>query len=73
MVSITENNPINRIKLGQAKRYILKDKNGIPQSVVITSAVSPLDLKAVSDVIHNTGIKRLVLSSFTKKRGVSMP
>jgi len=32
------NNPVDRSKLGQVKRHILTDKNGIPISVIITSA-----------------------------------
>ena len=32
------NNPIDRSKLGQAKRHILTDKKGIPLSTIITSA-----------------------------------
>jgi len=30
------NNPTDRSKLGQAKRQILRDKKGIPLSVVIS-------------------------------------
>jgi hypothetical protein len=35
---MTGHNPVDRSKLGQAKRHILTDKNGIPISVVISSA-----------------------------------
>jgi len=58
----------DRSKLGQAKRHILTDKNGIPISVIVTSA-NPQDLKAVIDVINNiVGLKRHSESSFTKKK-----
>ena len=42
------NNPTDRSKLGQAKRHVLTDKKGIPLSVVITSATSTHDVKAVT-------------------------
>jgi len=35
---MTEKNPTDRSKLGQTKRHILTDKDGIPISVVILSA-----------------------------------
>jgi hypothetical protein len=64
---MTGNNPTtDRSKLG-TKRHILTDKNGIPLSVVITSA-STHDIKPVIDVIDNSVVKRPILSSFTKGR-----
>ena len=59
------NNPAtDRSKLG-TKRHILTDKKGIPISVVITSA-NTHDIKAVTEVIDNTVIKRTTLSSRSK-------
>ena len=49
-------NPTDRSKLG-TKRHILTDKNGIPLSVVISSA-STHDIKLVTDVIDNVVFKR---------------
>ena len=49
-------NPTDRSKLG-TKRHILTDKNGIPLSVVISSA-STHDIKLVTDVIDNVVVKR---------------
>ena len=63
---ITGNNPIDRSKLGQAKRHILTDKNGILISVIITSANSH-DIKAVIDVIDNSVIKRTFVTGKPKK------
>jgi len=59
--------PVDRSKLGKAKRHILTDKQGIPLSAVISSA-STHDIKAVTDVIDNTVIKRKPSSYFTKKK-----
>ncbi|HEY6537351.1 MAG TPA: transposase, partial [Candidatus Nitrosocosmicus sp.] len=53
---MTGSNPSDRSKLG-TKRHILTDKNGIPLSVVISSA-STHDIKLVTDVIDNRVIKR---------------
>jgi len=51
------NNPtIDRSKLG-TKRHILTDKEGIPLSVVISSA-NTLDIKLVTDVIDSAVIRR---------------
>jgi|tagenome__1003787_1003787.scaffolds.fasta_scaffold20527094_2 transposase len=61
------NNPTDRSKLGKAKRYILTDKNGIPLSIIITSA-SAHDIKAVIDIIANAVLNRPFESSFTKKK-----
>ena len=44
---MTGNSPVDRSKLGQAKRHILTDKKGIPLSVVISSA-STHDIKMVT-------------------------
>ena len=63
-------NPTDRSKLGQAKRHILTDKNGIPLSAVITSAANKHDIKAVTDVIDNSVIKRTFVSSKPKKEGM---
>ena len=53
---MTGNNPTDRSKLG-TKRHILTDKNGIPLSVVISSA-STHDIKLVTDVVDNMIVKR---------------
>jgi transposase len=63
---MTGNSPVDRSKLG-TKRHILTDKEGIPLSVIITSA-STHDIKAVTEVIDNTIIKRITLSSRSKGR-----
>ena len=60
---MTKNNPINRSKLGP-KRHILTDKEGIPLSVVIFSAV--LDIELVVEVIDYSVLKRR-LSSYGPK------
>ena len=62
---MTGSNPTDRSKLG-SKRHILTDKNGIPLSVVITSA-NKHDIKAVTDVIDNSVIKLTFVSSKLKK------
>ena len=49
-------NPTDGRKLG-TKRHILTDKNGIPLSIVISSA-STHDIKIVTDVVDNRVIKR---------------
>ena len=66
---MTGNNPTDRSKIG-TKRHLLTDKNGIPLSTVITSA-STHDIKAVTDVIENTVIKRKPSSYFTKKNRIN--
>ena len=58
------NSTADRSKLG-TKRHILINKNGIPLSVVITSA-STHDVKLVLDVVDNTVIKRHISSLKTK-------
>jgi putative transposase len=63
---MTGNNPTDRGKLG-TKRHVLTDKQGIPLSVVITSA-NTHDIKAVTDVIDNSVIRQHSLSSFRKKK-----
>jgi transposase len=62
---MTGNNPTDRSKLG-TKRHILTDKNGIPLSVVISSA-NTHDIKFVTDAVDNAIIKRPPPSSKTKK------
>ena len=62
---MTGNNPTDRSKLG-TKRHILTDKNGIPLSVVISSA-NTHDIKLVTDVVDNAVIK--IPSFKTKKTG----
>ncbi len=59
---MTGSNPTDRSKLG-TKRHILTDKEGIPLSVVISSA-STHDIKLVTDVVDNIVIKRPI--SLTK-------
>jgi hypothetical protein len=44
---MTGNNPVDRSKLGKAKRHILTDKNGIPLSAAISSA-NTHDIKVVT-------------------------
>jgi transposase len=63
---MTGNNPTDRSKLG-TKRHVLTDKNGIPLSVIITSANSH-DIKAITDVIDNAVLNRPSNVSFTKKK-----
>ena len=66
---MTGNNPTDRSKVG-TKRHILTDKNGIPLSVVITSA-STHDIKAVTDVMDYAVIKRpsfIILSKEKDKK-----
>ena len=53
---MTGNNPTDRSKAG-TKRHILKDKKGIPISVVISSARIH-DIKLVTDVVDNVVVKR---------------
>jgi hypothetical protein len=54
---MTGSNPTaDRSKPG-TKRHILKDKNGIPLSVVMSSA-STHDIKLVTDVVGNMIVKR---------------
>ena len=62
---MTGNNPVDRSKLG-TKRHILTDRQGIPLSAIITSA-STHDIKAVTDVIDNSVIKRTFVSSKPKE------
>jgi putative transposase len=52
----TGNSPVDRSKLG-TKRHILTDKNGIPLSVIISSA-STHDINLVTDVVDSAVIKR---------------
>lgn len=55
---MTGNNPTDRSKLG-TKRHILTDKEGIPISVVISSA-NTHDIKLVTEVVDNAVIKRRI-------------
>ena len=64
---MTGSNPTDRSKLG-TKRHILTDKEGIPLSVVISSA-STHDIKAVTEVIDDTIIKRSSLSTKCNSSG----
>src|SRR4051794_5304668 len=63
---MTGSSPIDRSKLGKAKRHILTDKKGIPLSAAISSA-STHDIKLVTDVIDNSIIKRTFVSGKPKK------
>jgi hypothetical protein len=63
---MTGYNPTDRSKLG-TKRHILTDKDGIPISVVITSA-NTHDVKVVIDVVDNAVIERPTSSSTTKNK-----
>jgi putative transposase len=64
---MTGSNPTDRSKLG-TKRHILTDRKGIPLSAVISSA-NTHDIKAVTDVIDNSVLKRKPsLSYFAKKK-----
>src|SRR4051794_3360651 len=63
---MTGNNPTDRSKLG-TKRHILTDKQGIPLSAAISSA-STHDIKAVTDVIDNSVIKRAPVLDKPKER-----
>jgi Transposase DDE domain len=63
---MTGSSPVDRSKLGQAKRHILTDKQGIPLSAIISSA-STHDIKVVTDVIDNSVIKQTFVSGKPKK------
>jgi transposase len=67
---MTKNNPTDRIKLS-TKIHILTDKEGMPLSVVISSA-STHDIKLVTDIVDNAVIKRsssyLLKHMLSKKR-----
>ena len=63
---MTGNNPTDRSKLC-TKRHILTDKNGIPISVVISSA-NTHDIKIVTDVVDNRVIKIPAYKTRTKGR-----
>jgi putative transposase len=65
-VDMTGSSPVDRSKLG-TKRHILTDKQGIPLSAIISPA-SIHDIKAVTDVIDNTVIKRKPSSSYFAKK-----
>ena len=61
---MTGNNPTDRSKLG-TKRHILTDKEGIPISVVISSA-NTHDIKLVTEVVDSAVIRRRPSSYKTK-------
>jgi transposase len=63
---MTGSNPTDRSKLG-TKRHILTDKQGIPLSIVITSA-STHDIKTVTDFMDYTVTKKPNLLYYTKER-----
>jgi hypothetical protein len=65
---MTGHNPVDRSKLG-TKRHVLTDKNGIPLSVVMSSA-STHDIKAVTDVVDNEVVKRPSGSDIPKNKGM---
>ena len=65
---MTGSNPTDRGKLG-TKRHILTDKNGIPLSAVITPA-STHDIKAVTEVMYNTVIRRPTSTISTTKNKI---
>ena len=50
MGAMTGHNPTDRSELGRTKRHILTDKNGIPLSVVISSA-NTHDIKLATDLL----------------------
>ncbi|HEX2406520.1 MAG TPA: hypothetical protein VHJ38_04850 [Nitrososphaeraceae archaeon] len=53
---MTGHNPTDRSKLG-TKRHILKDKDFIPLSTIITSA-NTHDVQVATDTVDNIVIKR---------------
>ena len=58
---MTVNNPIDRSKLGQAKRHILTDKKGISLSNSISSATNQ-DIKVVTGVLDNAVVLKRPLN-----------
>ena len=62
---MTGHNPTDRSKLG-TKRHILTDKNGIPLSIVITSA-NIHDVTVAIDTVDSIVIKRPSSSSSSSK------
>ncbi len=70
MGAMTGHNPTDRSKLG-TKRHILTDKNGIPLSVVISSA-NTYDIKLVTDLLMMQSSKDYqVKLKKTGRRGIS--
>ncbi len=63
---MTGNNPIDRSKLGQAKRHILTDKNDI-SAFCYNNISKAHDIKQVTNVIDNSVIKRTFVSGKPKK------
>jgi putative transposase len=55
---LTGPNPTDRGKRG-TKRHLLTDKNGMPLSVVITTAANTHDMKAAITTIDRIVVKRL--------------
>ncbi len=64
MGAMTGHNPADRSKLG-TKRHILTDKNGIPLSIVITSA-NIHDVTVAIDTVDSIVIKRPSSTSTSK-------
>ena len=64
------NNPTDRGQLGQAKRHVLTDKNGIPLSAAVISSASAHDIKAVTAAVIDNAvvIKQPMLFLFIIKR-----
>ena len=63
---MTGHNPTDRSKLG-SKRHVLTDKDGIPLSVVITSA-NTHDVTVAIDTVDSMVIKRSISSSSPKPK-----
>jgi hypothetical protein len=64
-VAKTGHNPTARSKLG-SKRHVLRDKDGVPLSTVITST-NTHDISVASDIVDNIVINRPSLSSSSSK------
>jgi transposase len=63
---MTGHNPTDRSKLG-TKRHVLVDKNGIPLSIVITSA-NTHDVTVAIDTVDSMVIKRPIASSSSSSK-----
>ena len=63
--AMTGSNPIDRSKLG-TERHVLIDREGIPLSVVISSA-SMHDIKLATDVVDGPVVKRCIPYAKTKE------
>ena len=44
-MTVGNNPPTDRSKLGQAKRHILTDRDGIPLSTAVITSANPHDIK----------------------------